>query len=109
MTRVPCDGGQPRRMETCGAEEPYEGNLHVRFCGGIGRVIADPTRTCSGREGLNLAGASPVVPIARFRHGAIPQFVVGNHTSIAWCKPARLPRGLGASAVGAIWGSSKWG
>lgn len=32
-------------METCGAEEPYEGNLHVRFCGGIGRVIADPTRT----------------------------------------------------------------
>jgi len=32
-------------METCGAEEPYEGNLHVRFCGGSGRVIADPTRT----------------------------------------------------------------
>src|SRR5437870_13777622 len=45
MTRVVCDVGQPRRMETCGAEEPYEGNLHVRFCGGIGRVIADPTRT----------------------------------------------------------------
>src|SRR4029450_3102517 len=45
MTRVVCDIGQPRRMETCGAEEPYEGNLHVRFCGGIGRVIADPTRT----------------------------------------------------------------
>ena len=32
-------------METCGAEEPYEGNLHVRFCGGIGRAIANPTRT----------------------------------------------------------------
>jgi len=45
MTRVVCDVGQSRRMETCGAEEPYEGNLHVRFCGGIGRVIADPTRT----------------------------------------------------------------
>ena len=45
MTRVVGDVGQPRRMETCGAEEPYEGNLHVRFCGGIGRVIADPTRT----------------------------------------------------------------
>jgi hypothetical protein len=45
MTRVVCDIGPPRRMETCGAEEPYEGNLHVRFCGGIGRVIADPTRT----------------------------------------------------------------
>jgi hypothetical protein len=26
--------GQLRRRETCGAEEPYEGNLHVRFCGG---------------------------------------------------------------------------
>jgi hypothetical protein len=38
-------GGQPRRMETCGAEEPYEGNLHVRFCGGVGRATADPTRT----------------------------------------------------------------
>ena len=34
MTRVVCESGQPRRMETCGAEEPYEGNLHVRFCGG---------------------------------------------------------------------------
>ena len=39
---------------------------------------------CSGREGLNLTGASPVVPIARFRHVAIPQFVVGNHTFFAW-------------------------
>ena len=45
MTRVACDVGPPRRMETCGAEEPYEGNLHIRFCGGSGRVIADPTRT----------------------------------------------------------------
>src|SRR5215470_62110 len=45
MTRVGCAIGQPRRMETCGAEEPYEGNLHGRFGGGIGRVIAEPTRT----------------------------------------------------------------
>src|SRR5438093_2914158 len=50
MTRVVCESGQPRRMETCGAEEPYEGNLHVRFCGGIGRVIADPTRTKGARR-----------------------------------------------------------
>src|SRR5437867_8820745 len=49
MTRVVCESGQPRRMETCGAEEPYEGNLHVRFCGGIGRVIADPTRTADAQ------------------------------------------------------------
>src|ERR1700739_2352817 len=45
MTRVVREVGPPRRMETCGAEEPYEGNPHVRFCGGIGRAIADPTRT----------------------------------------------------------------
>ena len=50
MTRVVGDVGQPRRMETCGAEEPYEGNLHVRFCGGSGRVIADPTRTADAEK-----------------------------------------------------------
>jgi hypothetical protein len=50
------------------------------------RYGAEQRRACSGREGLNLAGVSPVVPIARFRHVAIPQFVVGNHTFMAWCK-----------------------
>ena len=50
MTRAVGDVGQPRRMETCGAEEPYEGNLHVRFCGGISRVIVDPTRTGDGLQ-----------------------------------------------------------
>ena len=45
---------------------------------------AEPRRACSGREGLNLAGASPVVPIARCRHVAIPQFVTGNRTFFAW-------------------------
>src|SRR5712691_6459107 len=58
-----------------------------------GRLSVDPDghidtaellRACSGREGLNLTGESPVVPIARFRHVAIPQFVVGNHTFFAW-------------------------
>jgi hypothetical protein len=48
-------------------------------------------RACSGREGLNLTGASPVVPIARFRHVAIPQFEVGNHTFMAWCKRPDCP------------------
>ena len=47
-------------------------------------VSPDAERACSGREGLNLAGASPVVPIARFRHVAIPQFVTGNRTFFAW-------------------------
>jgi hypothetical protein len=32
-------------METCGTEEPDEGNPHVRICGGIGRAIADSTWT----------------------------------------------------------------
>ena len=60
MTRVVGDVGQPRRMETCGAEEPYEGNLHVRFCGGSGRVIADPTRTADACQ-------RPLVPRSRFQ------------------------------------------
>jgi len=40
----------------------------------------------SGRQGLDLAGESPVILIARFEYVAIPQFVKGNLTSIAWCK-----------------------
>ena len=47
---------------------------------------------CSGRQGLNLAGESPVIPIARFGYVAIPQFVLGNHTSIAWAKRPGCPR-----------------
>src|SRR5712692_7962007 len=74
---------------------------------------AEPWRACSGREGLNLTGASPVVPIARFRHVAIPQCVVGNHTFFAWVLcvvyTARLPRRHRASAVGATGGPSTWG
>jgi len=52
---------------------------------------AEQRRACSGREGLNLTGESPVVPIARFRHVAIPQFVVGNHTFFAWRKRPGCP------------------
>ena len=53
MTRVVCDVGQPRRMETCGAEEPYEGNLHVRFCGGC-----DPFSRNLGRsKGMGAKGS----------------------------------------------------
>jgi hypothetical protein len=39
----------------------------------------------SSRQGLNLAGESPVASITRFRCVVIPQFVLGNHMSIAWC------------------------
>ena len=44
VTRVTGSRPKPDRTETCDPEEPYEGKLHVRFCGGVGRVIADPTR-----------------------------------------------------------------
>jgi hypothetical protein len=70
---------------------------HERNHQGKGNVLLFPTvspdaeRACSGREGLNRAGESPVVPIARFRHVAIPQFVAGNHTFMAWRKRPGCP------------------
>jgi hypothetical protein len=39
-SRLPAD-----RTETCDPEEPDEGKLHVRFCGGLGRAIAESTWT----------------------------------------------------------------
>jgi len=65
MTRAVGDVGPPRRMETCGAEEPYEGNLHVRFCGGISRVIVDPTRTADCLQ-------RPLLRRSRFRQQVSP-------------------------------------
>ena len=53
------------------------------------KVKEAKSRKCgqgSGRQGLNLAGESPVASIARFRCVAIPRFVLGNHMFIAWCK-----------------------
>jgi hypothetical protein len=38
-------------METCDTEEPDEGKLHVRICGGLGRAIAESTRTHDGGSG----------------------------------------------------------
>ena len=45
----------------------------------------------SGRQGRNPAGESPAMSIARFRHVAIPQFMLGNHMFIAWCKRPGRP------------------
>jgi hypothetical protein len=45
----------------------------------------------SGRQGHNLVGESPIVSVARVGHVAIPQFVLGNHTFIAWCKRPGCP------------------
>src|SRR5713101_7001720 len=66
------------RGTRCTTERVHVGNSPPK----VARTALLPD--CSGREGLNLAGESPVVPIARFRHVAIPQFVVGNHTFFAW-------------------------
>src|SRR5947209_16635109 len=95
MTRVVCDVGQPHCMETCGVEEPYEGNLHVRFCGGIGRVIADPTRTRL---------LDPVTTVHLFilqiLHGNtacshLPRLVAQHFTASAFCQArTRLPLGV---------------
>ena len=75
MTRVVGDIRQPRRMETCGAEEPYEGNLHVRFCGGSGRVIADPTRTAdTGERGWLWSGGARYRSPVRLRPGVRHEF-----------------------------------
>jgi len=40
-----CVKRHPCRMETCGTEEPDEGKLHVRICGGADRAIVGSTRT----------------------------------------------------------------
>ena len=40
----------------------------------------------SSRQGRNPAGESPVVPVARFRHVAMPHLGMGNHPGDAWCK-----------------------
>ena len=47
VTRAAARQPRPCRMETCDTEEPDEGKPHVRICGGLGRAIAEPTRTLS--------------------------------------------------------------
>lgn len=50
-------------METCGTEEPYEGKPHVRTCGGIGRVIADSTRTLEVGAGQPMRQPHPMIDL----------------------------------------------
>ena len=49
MTRVAGSRLQPCREKTCDTEGPEEGKLHVRFCGGLGRAIAESTWTLGRR------------------------------------------------------------
>jgi len=62
----------------------------------------------SSRQGRNPAGGSPAVPIARFRHVAIPRPMLGNQMGIAWRKrpgrPARWIRSGGCNrGVEQVW------
>jgi hypothetical protein len=62
----------------------------------------------SSRQGRNPAGGSPVVPIARFRHVAIPRPMMGNQMGVAWRKrpgrPARWIRSGGCNrGVEQVW------
>jgi hypothetical protein len=60
------------------------------------------------RQGCNPAGESPAMPIARFRHVAIPQFMWATAYSMRGVNgPAALRRLF--LAVGATWGSSEHG
>ena len=68
------------------------------------------TRSGSGRQGRNPAGESPAVPIARFRHVAMPHLGMGNHPGDAWCKRLGCPEHICVClAVGATGKSSKYG
>jgi DNA-binding NarL/FixJ family response regulator len=69
---------------TMHTEEPYV--LEALQAGAVGYVlkmqaavdIVQAIHTvvqCSGRQGLNLAGESPAISIARFGYVAMPQFV----------------------------------
>jgi len=88
------------------AETPKQPSLRLRssapelYSTGWGRVG-------SGRQGRSPAGESPVVSVARVGHVAMPQFMVSNPMSIAWCKRPGCP--VLGTAVGATGGSSELG
>ena len=71
------------------------------------RVPMRNTGAGSSRQGWNLAGESPVMSIARFRHVAIPHLRVGNQLSYAWSKRPSCP--VDITEVGAIWRPSEHG
>jgi hypothetical protein len=64
---------------------------------------------CSGREGHNPTGESPAMSIVRFGHVAMPRFVWGNPTFIAWCKRPDCPMRHSTLEAGATFGASKYG
>jgi len=103
MTRVVGDIRQPRRMETCGAEEPYEGNLHVRFCGGSGRVIADPTRTADCLQ-------PPLRCVAtRERDGRTPSKLTRTRREVPGNRTLWHPGAPTQTCYGVIQGAELWG
>ncbi len=91
------------RMQTTGERGVHEPAFKLpRRWAGSGRTSQGQNRTReirpsgiaggrSSRQGRNPAGESPAVPIARFRHVAMPQLMLGNRMSPAWCKRPGRP------------------
>ena len=61
----------------------------------------------SSRQGRNPAGASPAVPVARFRHVAMPVLWAGNDPEFGLVYMARPPKTHRGLAVCATWGPSE--
>jgi hypothetical protein len=112
---------KPRKGYSRGQQDNSQGHTERNADGvqwpegsspGCGRASVEDTTGvgCSGRQGLNLAGESPAISMARFGYGAMPQCVAGNHTFFAWCTRPGCPRACyRAVAVGATWRPSKSG
>jgi hypothetical protein len=61
------------------------------------------------RQCPNPAGESPVMSVARFRHVAIPQVMLGNHRIYAWSKRPGCHVIKKVTSVGATWRPSEHG
>jgi len=85
--------GRLRRTGTCLAKENGQGE----------RENGDR----SSRQGRNPAGAGPAVPVARFRHVAMPVLRAGNDPEFGLVYMARPPKTHRGLAVGATWGPSE--
>ena len=79
-------------VEDAGKSEspPVMGGIEVALVGS-NITSRESGQTGSGRQGRNPAAESPAVSIARVGYVAIPQLMMGNHISIAWCKRPGCP------------------
>jgi hypothetical protein len=70
---------EPRNRYSCGPQDIPQATARESRR----RAVAGRQQSGSGRQGRSPVGESPTVPIARFGHVAISQFMMGNHMSIA--------------------------